>query len=236
MRLHQFSPSYTLVYHYKHASFHFQYSIRKSWASTRLVPLLDCPAAPGQGQPHICRVPGGRTARNRSLFLCQEEQEQGQHTPSPGYSVSSHRQRKLTGSSNPLCWYPLMTEHQCRKEKKTKNWSSTASSRADSWENHKEGLRWDQLSVCLWAQWLQMSPVFIFMLPPLYRGRQHAMKWSMLQVQCRKTQRYNINTFGAGFLEFYHIGAGKSLMSIFFNGLHGIHLQLPPVFILRLNL
>lgn len=84
------------------------------------MPLLGYPAAPGQGQPHICRVPGGCTARNRSLFLCQEEQERGQHAVSPGYFVSSHRQRKLTGSSNPLCWYPEMTEHQHRKEKKKK--------------------------------------------------------------------------------------------------------------------
>lgn len=108
----------TLIYHYKHVLFLFQYNSRKSWASTHPVPLLGYPAAPGQGQPHICRVPGGCTARNWSLFLCQEEQERGQHTVSPGYSVSSHRQRKLTGSSNPLCWYPKMTEHQCRKEKK----------------------------------------------------------------------------------------------------------------------
>lgn len=96
----------TLIYRYKHTLFLFQYNSRRSWGSTWPVPLLGYPAALGQGQPHICRVPGGCTARNQSLFLCQEEQEQGQRAVSPGYSVSSHRQRKLTGSSNPLCWYP----------------------------------------------------------------------------------------------------------------------------------
>lgn len=122
MWLHRFGPSYALRY----TAINVLYSsssvtAERSWVSTRPVPLLGCPAAPGQGQPHICRVPGGCAARKRSLFLCQEEPEQGQHAVSPGYSVSSRRQRKLTGSSNPLCWYPEMTEHQRRKGRKKKN-------------------------------------------------------------------------------------------------------------------
>lgn len=120
MWLHQFSPSYTLMYHYKHALFLFQYNIRKKLGKHPAGPLVRLPSCTrARAAPHLSCARGTQCQRPELIPLPRAEQEQGQHAPSPGYSVSSHRQRKLTGSSNPLCSYPLMTEHQRKKEKKT---------------------------------------------------------------------------------------------------------------------